>query len=343
MKQKTFSLKNKNGMKMEVSNLGGSVTELMVPDRDGNLGDVLLSCADIADNYANGYMSALIGRVCGRIGKGKFKLDGTTYEVPLNSEKDGVKCALHGGNVGFDRKIWDVREMETPEGPALELSYLSRDGEEGFPGNLSVRVVYTLMECNAWRLQYWAVTDAPTVVNLTHHAYFNLACGARDVLDHVVWMNCSRYTPTDAGLVPTGKVLPVAGTPVDFTEPRRVGDGIDSKAAVIRNSLGYDHNFLIDRSGPGVVPAAAVWDECSGRQMEVFTTEPCLQFYSANFLVPGIKGKRGAVYGPRYGLCFETQHVPDAPNLPGFDGIRLNPGEVMQSTTIYQFSTDADE
>lgn len=337
MKYKTFELKNKNGMKMKVSSLGGIVMELTAPDRNGVFEDILLGADSPEKCHANGYMSALIGRVANRIKKGTFTLDGTKYSVPLNSGKDGVECSLHGGVCGFDQKVWEAREMTTPEGPAVELTYLSPDGEEGYPGNLFVRVVYTLMECNAWRIQYWAVTDAPTVVNLTNHAYFNLNGGKYDVLDHIVKMDCSRFTPADKALIPTGKILPVANTPLDFTSPMRIGERVDSQAKLIADAGGYDHNYVIDRMCPGLALCAVVEDEESGRQMETWTTEPCVQLYTANFLKDGTPGKKGAKYGPRHGFCLETQHAPDAPNQLGFEGIRLNPGEVMQSTTVYQF------
>ncbi len=337
MSYKTFVLKNKNGMTLKVSNLGGIVMGLTAPDRNGVFEDVLLGFDDPSMCHTNGYMSALIGRVANRIGRGTFQLDGKTYEIALNSEKDGVKCSLHGGTKGFDQKVWDARTLETPEGPAVELCYLSPDGEEGFPGNLFVRVVYTMMECNAWRIQYWAMTDASTVVNLTHHAYFNLNGGKYDVLDHLVQILCDQYTPSDKALVTTGKALPVVGTPLDFTEATRIGERLDSQSKVITLAGGYDHNYLINRTTPGMALCAVVEDQESGRQMETWTTEPCVQFYTANFLADGTRGKGGAKYGPRHGFCLETQHAPDAPNKPGFESIRLNPGQVMQSTTIYQF------
>ena len=339
MKSKIFTLKNKNGMTLKVSNLGGIVMALTVPDRHGVFQDVLLGYDQAEHCHANGYLSALIGRVGNRIGKGRFSLDGKTYQLALNSACAGIKCSLHGGEIGFDQKIWDVRELTTPEGPALELSYLSPDGEEGYPGNLSVRVVYTLMEGNAWRIQYWAITDAPTVVNLTHHAYFNLNGGQYDVLDHLVQLNCDRFSPVDKGLLPTGEIRSVEGTPLDFTEPRRIGERVDSKQKVVANAGGYDHNYFINRAAPGLALCAVVEDQESGRQMETWTTEPCVQFYTANFLDSKIPGKGGVKYGRRHGFCLETQHAPDAPNQPGFESVRLNPGEVFQSTTIYQFET----
>lgn len=330
-----YTLKNKNGMKMTVSSLGGIVTELTAPDREGRFADILLGRPRVEEYHDTGYMSALIGRVCNRIRDGQFVLDGVRYQVPCNSGR----LALHGGNEGFDQKIWSCRPFSSPEGPALELTYLSPDGEEGFPGNLFVRVVYTLLDMNAWRIQYWAMTDAPTVVNLTHHAYFNLNGGVADIRDHVLHMHCSRVTPVDASLLPTGKMIPVAGTPLDFTIPMPMGARVDAKHELLASAGGYDHNYVIDRSGPGLVRCAVLEDPSSGRRMETWTTEPCVQLYSGNFLAEGTPGKHGQVYGHRHGVCLETQHAPDAPNQPGFQSIRLDPGEVMQSTTIYKFTT----
>ena len=324
---------------MEVSNLGGIVSNSQHQIETCVYEDILLGFDNVEDNHSNGYMSAIIGRVCGRLREGKFKLDGKEYCASVNKERNGIKFALHGGETGFDQKIWDAREFESPEGPAVELTLLSPDGDQGFPGNLFVRVVYTLTQCNSWKLQYWAVTDKPTVVNLTNHAYFNLNGGKSDAMGHVVQLNCSRFTPTDEGLLPTGQVLPVANTALDFTSPRRVGQDVDTTEEFVAGAGGYDHNFLIDRDGPGLALAASVEDPASGRKMDVVTTEPCLQFYSGNFLKPGLKGKYGITYGQRHGLCFETQHTPDSPNHAGFKSIRLDPGKVMQSTTIYKFRT----
>ena len=329
------TLENENGMTMKVSSLGGTVTELTVPDRDGRFADVLLGRPRVEDYHGSGYMSAIIGRVGNRIRKGQFVLDGVRHQIPLNAGK----VSLHGGDEGFDQKVWSCRPLASPEGPALEMTYLSPDGEEGFPGNLFVRVVYTLMNANAWRLQYWAVTDAPTVVNLTQHAYFNLNGGEADIRDHVLQMDCSRVTPADATLLPSGKVVPVAGTPLDFTSPMPIGARVDAKHKLLANAGGYDHNYVVDRAGPGLARCAVLEDPASGRRMETWTTEPCVQLYTANFLAKGTPGKHGQVYGPRHGVCLETQHAPDAPNQPGFQSIRLDPGEVMQSTTIYKFTT----
>ena len=332
MKPKTFTLRNANGMTLTASNLGGIVTELKAPDKNGKFEDVVLCFDKVEDYHKNGYVNAIIGRVGNRINGGSFVIDGKKVALHKNDKAN----SLHGGKIGFDQKIWDARTLETPEGPALELTLLSPDGDEGYPGNLFVRVVYTLMDCFAWRLQYWAMTDAPTVFNPTNHAYFNLSAGKRDVLGHSLELGCSRFTPSDKNLIPTGEVLPVAGTPLDFTSPSTIGDLMKKKSPYLRK--GFDNNFIIDRVESGLTLCAAVEDPESGRRMECWTTEPCVQLYTANNMVAGLKGKRGVEYGPYSGICLETQHVPDAPNQSCFKSIRLNPGEVFQSTTIYQFS-----
>jgi len=340
MKYKLFVLKNSQGMELEVSNLGGIAMSLTAPDRDGVFENILLGFDDPTLCKAYGHVSTLVGRVCNRIRKGRFTLDGKTYQLALNTESGGIKSSLHGGAIGFGQKVWDVRRFDSKDGPALEMTLLSPDGDEGYPGNLFVRVVYTLMDCNAWRIEYWAMTDAPTVFNPTHHAYFNLNGAHYDVLDHLVQIHADYYTPSDKGLISTGEVLPVDGTPIDFREPKRIGEDVDSRAAVIqRAGGGYDHNFVVNRTGPGLALCAVVEDQESGRQMETWSTEPCVQFYTANHIQPGTLGRGGLVYGPRHGFCLETQHAPDSPNQPGFESIRLNPGQVFQSTTLYQFYT----
>lgn len=332
---KIFTLKNQSGMTMKVSALGGIVRELTVPDRNGEMTDVLLGPPRVEEHHATGYMSALIGRVGNRIGEGRFQLDGKTYQIPLNNKF----CTLHGGNVGFDQKVWNARPFESPEGPAIELTCWSADGEEGFPGNLAVRVVYTLLHQNAWRIQYWAITDAPTVVNLTQHAYFNLNGGKSNILDHVLQMDCDAITEVNEQLIPTGNLVPVAGTDLDFSEPHVIGSRLPSKQPFIAACGGYDFNYMIRRKHPGLQRCAVLEDPASGRRMETWTTEPCVQLYTSNFVKAGTSGKNGLTYGPQWGVCFETQHAPDAPNHPNFQSIRLDPGMVYQSTTIYQFST----
>lgn len=344
MKPQIHTLKNKAGMTLKVSTLGGIVTSLLVPDRDGKLGDVVLGLPKVEQHHDNGYMNALIGRVGNRISHGGFSLDGTFHKLAQNSVSGGVKCSLHGGENGFDRKIWSAREFAGAEGPSLELTCFSADGEEGYPGNLFVRVVYTVMEDNAWRIDYWAVADKPTVVNLTNHAYFNLSGGREGLDEHLVQVNASRYTEVDKGLIPTGKVPSVKGTPLDLRSPVVLGDVFaKAKKEPLLKLVGggFDHNFVLDRAAPGLAQAAILEDPCSGRQMEVWTTEPCIQVYSGNFIKAGTKGKDGAVYGPHAGICFETQHAPDSPNQPGFASIRLEPGETYRSTTVYAFDVVA--
>ncbi len=340
-KPQIFTLKNKNGMTMKVSNLGGIVMSLTVPDKNGKFENVVLEFDKPEDHLKDGYISALIGRVGNRIAKGKFTLDGKEYKLALNSGEKPNMCCLHGGDGGYDSVIWDARQFDSSDGPAIEFTRLSPAGEGGFPGNLFVRVVYTLMDTNAWRIQYWAMTDAPTVVNLTHHAYFNLNGAKKPVDDHFVQLFCDRYTAVGPGLIPNGKVLPVHGTPLDFLTPHQIGERVNAKHPTIKVAGGYDHNFVISKpAGASLSLCAVVEDEESGRQMETWTTEPCVQFYTGNFLdEKNVIGKGGRGYGKRMGFCLETQHAPDSPNQAGFPSIRLNPGEVYQSTTIYQFYT----
>ena len=341
MKYKVITLKNKNGMAMKVTDLGGIVMSLTAPDANGVFEDILLGFDNVEKFKKNIYINSLIGRVGNRISKGRFSIDDKEYSVALNSEKDGVKCSLHGGDAGFHDKIWDMRPFTSPEGPAVELTCLSPNGEGGYPGNLSVRVVYTLMECNAWKIDYMAITDSPTIVNLTQHAYFNLSGCKRDITNHILQLFCSKYTAVGKGLIPTGKIRAVSGTPLDFTEPKVIGDEINSKDSVIAVAGGYDHNFIVDRYGTDLAICAILEDEESGRLMEVWTTEPCVQFYSGNFLDGTVVGKNKVAYNKRFGLCLETQHAPDSPNNANFKSIRLNPGEIYRSTTIYQFTTTA--
>lgn len=347
MKPSIHTLRSPSGMVLKASTLGGIVTELLVPDRTGRPGNVVLSLPDARDHLANGYMNALIGRVGNRVSRGGFELDGVFHPLAKNSGKGSRTCHLHGGTSGFDKHVWSAREFAGADGPSLELTTFSPDGEEGYPGNLAVRVVYTLAGPGTWRIEYWAVTDRPTVVNLTQHAYFNLSGGKRDVSDHTLFVNASRFTEVDAALLPTGRVPPVAGTALDLadpTAPRRLGDlfaraGKDRRLKLVGGGL--DHNFVLDRApAGGLAHAARFADPASGRCMDVFTTEPCMQVYSANFLAPGLKGRGGAVYGPHWACCFETQHAPDSPNQPGFPPIRLDPGSVYHSVTEYTFFVD---
>jgi aldose 1-epimerase len=324
-----YTLTNTNGLKTQIMTYGGIVTTLHVPDRDGNLGDVVLGY-DTLDEYIkdNPYFGALIGRCGNRLSKGRFTLNGVEYTLATNNDENH----LHGGIKGFDKVIWDAEQMQTDEGPALKLTYLSKDGEEGYPGNLKCTVIYTLTDNNELKISYEAETDKDTVVNLTHHSYFNLGGhGSGDILGHELMLNADNYTPVDEGLIPTGETRPVKDTPMDFTKPMGVGARIDHVEG------GYDHNYVINNSDGPLALAASVYEPKTGRVMEVSTTEPGIQFYSGNFLDGSIKGK-GAVYNKHNGFCLETQHFPDAPNKPDFPSIVLKPGEKYTHLTVHKFS-----
>lgn len=328
-------------MTLSASNLGGILTSLTAPDKNGCFRNIVLEFDKPEDHLRDGYISALIGRVCNRIGEGTFSIDGKTYKAALNSGKK-VLCSLHGGDAGFDSKYWDVREFRSPEGEALEFNLLSPDGDGGYPGNLFVRVTYTLTDCNEWKVRYWAITDAPTIVNLTHHAYFNLNPDADSILGHVVTLMSDAYTTLGPGMIPDGGIRPVAGTPLDFTSPHAVGERISDPFEDLASCCGYDHNFIIRRNSPGLVPCAIVEDPVTGRRMTVSTTQPCVQFYTGNFLSEEdiiVVGKNGRVYRKNAALCLETQHAPNAPRIPGFKSVRLDPGEVFQSETVFKFDT----
>jgi aldose 1-epimerase len=279
------------------------------------------------------YFGALVGRNANRIAFGRFELDGRTHELARN---DGPHH-LHGGLRGFDKVVWSASAGETPRGASLELRHLSADGDEGYPGNLSVAATYTFTDDDQLVVEYSATTDRPTLCNLTHHGYFNLD-GAPDVLGHVLAIPARRFTPVDAGLIPTGELRAVAGTPMDFTRPTAIGARIDADDEQLRFGRGYDHNFVLDRDRAGLAPAARLVGPGSGRTLEVLTTEPGLQLYSGNFLDGTLLGKGGLRYGPRSGLCLETQHFPDSPHHPGFPSTVLRPGERYRSSTVYRFS-----
>src|SRR4030042_144221 len=319
-----YTLTNKNGLVAKITNYGGIVTSLMFPDRNGNLGDIVLGY-DNVDSYVknNPYFGALIGRYGNRIGKAKFTLDGKEYSLAVNNGEN----TLHGGLKGYDKVIWNAKELKTKEGVGLEFTYLSPDGEEGYPGNLSIKVDYILTNRNELKIDYFATTDKKTVVNLTHHSYFNLA-GGGTILDHRLMLKANKFTPVDKGLIPTGELRSVKGTPFDFTKPTAIGARIDQDDEQLRFGGGYDHNWVLNKSRSGVMSlAASLYDPKSGRFMEILTTEPAIQFYSGNFLDGTITGKRGQVYPYRSGLCLETQHYPDSPNKPQFPSTVLNPGK----------------
>ena len=331
-----FTLRNARGAEAKISNYGGIVTSLKVADKNGNFDDVVLGY-DNLDGYLKStpYFGALIGRYGNRIAKGKFTLNGKEYTLAQNNGAN----SLHGGLKAFDKVAWTVEEAEVGEhGPELELTYTSKDGEEGFPGNLKVKASYTLTADNALKVKFSATTDQPTVVNLTHHSYFNFA-GHGDVLGHVVTINADKFIPVDDTLIPTGELRPVSGTPFDFTKPIAIGARINDDDAQLKLGKGYDHTWVLNKPAAGKLTlAATVSEPSSGRVMEVWTTEPGTQFYTGNFLDGTITGKGGWTYQVRNGFCFEPQHFPDSPNHPAFPTTVLNPGQTYKNTIIYKFS-----
>jgi aldose 1-epimerase len=332
-----YLLKNSNGLEASITNYGGIVVSLKVPDKRGEIGDVVLGYDNLNDYLGcNPYFGALIGRYGNRIAKGRFTIDGVQYQVAQN---DGVNT-LHGGRKGFDKVVWQAEELDTPNGPALKLIYTSKDGEENYPGTLHCAVTYTLTNKNELKIEYAAETDKPTLVNLTHHSYFNLKDGgAGDILGHELMIKAGQFTPVDTGLIPTGELRPVAGTPFDFNTPTAIGARLASEDEQMQPGKGYDHNWVLDRQGKGLELVAAVYEPSSGRFMEVLTTEPGLQFYCGSFLDGTNRGKGGTIYQQRTGLCLETQHFPDSPNHPDFPTTELRPGEQYTQTTVYRFST----
>jgi aldose 1-epimerase len=329
----TYSLRSA-GIEALITNYGGTVMSLRVPDGRGAMGDVVLGY-ERAEDYAKAspYFGSLVGRYGNRIAKARFSLDGTTYQLVANNGEN----SLHGGIKAFDKVVWRARPMHSDLGPALELRYLSKDGEEGFPGNLDVTARYTLTNDRALRLDFAATTDKKTIVNLTHHSYFNLA-GRGDVLGHQVLLNTKRFTPVDASLIPTGELRPVVGTPFDFTTPTAIGTRIDGDDQQLRLAGGYDHNWVIDKPLGELGLVARVFEPTSGRTMDVLSTEPGTQFYTGNFLDGSITGKRGWRYTKHAGFCIEPQHFPDSPNQPSFPAVVLAPGEIYQNTIIYRFA-----
>ena len=330
-----YTLRAGNDLCVSITDYGGTITSILAPDREGALGDVVLGY-DTLEGYLAGrsYFGASIGRFGNRLNQGKFTLDGTDYSLNKN---DGAHH-LHGGPGGFDRILWETEA--TRNDSELVLSHLSRDGEEGYPGNLQVKVTYSLPTHDTLQLQYRAETDKPTPINLTNHSYFNLAGhAAGDILDHELTLFAELFTPIDAALIPLGELRAVAGTPFDFRRPRRIRDGVNADDEQIRFAGGYDHNFVILReTGNSPQIAARVRDPLSGRALDVLTSEPGFQFYSGNFLDGSEKGKGGTIYQHRSGLCLETQHFPDSPNQPSFPTTILRPGQVFESTTLYRFT-----
>ncbi len=330
-----YTLSNANGVRVAITNYGGIVTRLLVPDRDGNLGDVVLGYDSLSDYLtASPYFGAIVGRHGNRIAKGRFTLDGVEYRLATN---DGANH-LHGGLKGFDKVVWDAEPYRAEDEVGLRLSYVSEDGEEGYPGRLAVTVTYALTNSDELRIEYRAETDKPTAVNLTHHSYFNLAGHASgDILGHELMINADQFTPVDEGLIPTGELRDVTGTPLDFRSATAIGARIDEDDEQLRFGGGYDHNWVLNDYDGSLRLVARGHEPTSGRVMEVSTMEPGMQFYSGNFLDGSNVGKGGAPYQHRAGFCLETQHFPDSPNHPEFPSTVLRPGEVYESTTIYRF------
>lgn len=336
-----YTLEASPGLAVEVMDYGATIVSLRAPDRAGELADVALGFSTLEGYLGQSpYLGCIVGRVANRIANARFTLAGKTYVLAANNSPGGLPCSLHGGKVGFDKVLWTAEPGEHEGRPALRLNYASPDGEEGYPGNLQVRVVYSITRDNALRIDYEAVADAATPVNLTNHSYFNLKGeGNGDVLDHELTLQASRYTPVNRGLIPTGAVEPVHGTPFDFTTPHRIGERIDAAHPQLQFGGGYDHNFVIDRPGNALELIATVYEPTRGRVLEVLTTEPGVQFYSGNFLDGTLVGKSGQPYRQRGAVVLETQHFPNAVNEPGFPSIILQPGEVYRSTTVFRFST----
>jgi aldose 1-epimerase len=330
-----FVMTNANGLKMSVTNYGGTIISLETPDKDGKMGDILLGYDNLDGFVKNSpYFNALVGRYGNRIAKGKFTLDGKEYKLAVNNGEN----ALHGGLKGFDKVVWTAEPFKNDKGVGVKLAYLSRDMEEGYPGNLTVDVIYTLTNKDELVIEYTARTDKPTVCNLTNHNYYNLTGGARrDILGHELMINADKFTPVDDGLITTGELRPVKGTVMDFTRATAVGARIDADDQQLKYGKGYDHNWVLNKKGNELSHAATLRDPDSGRVMEVWTTEPGVQFYSGNFLDGTITGKGGVVYKQRWAMCLETQHYPDSPNKPAFPTTTLRPGELYKTTTVHKF------
>ena len=325
-----FTLTNANGMRVKLTNYGAITVSVEAPDRAGKLADVTLGY-DTLDGWftSKSYFGATVGRYANRIAKGKFSLDGQTYTLATNNGEN----ALHGGLKGFDKVLWNAETVQLPNAVGVKFTYTSKDGEEGYPGNLAVTALYMLTNDNEFKVEFTATTDKTTVVNLAHHSYWNLGgAAAGDILGHDLLLEADQYTPVDAGLIPTGELKAVAGTPMDFTKPTAIG------ARIAQVEGGYDHNFVLRNQTGKVALAARVSDPKSGRIMEILTDQPGIQFYSGNFLDGTVTGKGGVVYKKHQGFCLETQHYPDSPNRPNFPPVVLRPGETYKHVMIHKFS-----
>jgi len=327
---KIYALRNANGMRAKVTEYGATLTELWAPDRDGTMANVVLGYPRLDDYVAAPFfVGATLGRVANRIANGKFTLDGRVYALATNRAPNH----LHGGVNGFDKRVWASRQTRN----GVMFSYVSPDGEEGYPGTVRVTVSYRLTDANELRIDYEATTDQPTPVNLTNHSFFNLA-GSGTILDHVLTINANRFTPVDASLIPTGEIAPVIGTALDFTYPHRIGDRIDQVPGIAN---GYDNNLILNRTGDTLTPAARAAEPRSGRVLEIWTTEPAVQFFTGNRFDGSFVGVGGVVYRQHAGFALEPQHYPDAINHPAFPSVVLHPGHTFRSSTVYRFTTEA--
>jgi aldose 1-epimerase len=328
-----YILKNAS-LEVAITNYGGRIVSILVPAKDAKKVDVALGYDNVQsyESPTEPYFGCIVGRYANRIAKGKFSFNGKDYQLAVNN---GLN-SLHGGPTGFQKRLWTAVQ---PNDSTLQLSYLSKDGEEGYPGNMKVNVVYTITSDNAIRIDYNATTDAPTIVNLTNHNYFNLSGeGSETINDHLLTLDADQITPVDTTLIPTGRLQDVANTPFDFRKPMAIGERLEQQDAQLIAGKGYDHNFVLNQRDHLKTPAATVFSPVTGIYMEMFTTEPAIQFYGGNFLTGSEKGKSGKNYGFRSGLCLEAQHYPDSPNQPQFPSVLLNPNQVYQQTTIYKFS-----
>jgi aldose 1-epimerase len=322
-----YTMYNDNGMSVKITNYGGIVTSLIVPDKDGKPADVVLGFDDL-QSYLDGHphFGCIVGRYANRIAKGKFSIDGEEYTLAINNAPNH----LHGGVKGFDKVVWEAKEKSSADSATLVLKYTSPDGEEGYPGNLKMRVAYVLTQDNELKVIYQAETDKATPVNLTHHSYFNLGGTQDNAMDHILSIASQKYVAVNENLIPTGELIEVGGTPMDFTTPHVIGERIDQVEG------GYDHTYVLNTEGK-MLKVAEVEDPKSGRAMEVYTSEPGIQFYTGNFLDGSLRGKNGIIYNQDHGFCLETQHFPDSPNQPDFPSTILIPGETYGYTTVYKF------
>lgn len=331
-----YTLTNANGAQMKVTNYGARVTSLIIPNKNENMVDVVLGFDNLQaylDNHT--YFGAIVGRYGNRIKDGKFTLDGVEHTLGRNN----IDNHLHGGFKGFDQRVWNAEAVKTNEGVSVRLNYLSKDGEEGYPGNLDVTVTYTLTDDNEFIFDIEATTDEPTIVNLTNHNYYNLAGAKTDAMSHLLMIDADKFTPIHDEWIPTGELRSVEGTPMDFTQPTPVGERINEDYQQLENGHGYDHNYVLNSGGGQMALAGTVYEPMTGILMKVYTDQPGVQFYSGNFLDGSLVGKNGIIYEHRYAICLETQHFPDSPNHPNFPTAVLRPGQGYKTSTVFEFTT----